>query len=205
MTHLTLGVNQELSSSRYWRVASSDLISVHVAIAKRRDDVSLTALGQLTAKDLERSCRLVEEFGRGFDDEPSGVRLPRLQDARVDLPRCCRGLRSERILVVVPVLERRGAEMNDGIVPAELAIKSGSQGGPELLRRAWPIGEAIDGATITEDDRRIVAIPRGLQLALDIEDRPLGGAATGRIILSRKAAAKDYASSLGQDLRVGTE
>ncbi|HLG58731.1 MAG TPA: hypothetical protein VI485_25525 [Vicinamibacterales bacterium] len=174
-------------------------------IAKGRYDVLLTAFGHLGAQDLERASGLVEEFGRGFDDEPSGVRLPRLQDARVDLSRCCRGLRSERILVVVPVLWRRGAEMNDSIVPAELAIKGGSQGGPELLRRAWPIGEAIDGATITQDNRRIVAIPRGLQLALDIEDRPLRGAATGRIVLSRKAAAKDYASSLGQDFHVGTE
>ena len=44
-----------LSDASLWRCCPM--------VAKRRDDVSLTALGQLTAKDLERPCGLVEKLG----------------------------------------------------------------------------------------------------------------------------------------------
>src|SRR5687767_9931882 len=101
--------------------------------------------------------------------------------------------------MVVSKLGGWRAEMYDRIVSTEFAIKGGAEGGPELLRGARPIGEAIDGATITQDNCRIVAVPCVLQLALDMEDGPLRGAATGRIVLPRKATTKDHASSLGQD------
>ena len=56
-------------------------------VAKRRNDVPLTALGQLAAKDLERPCGLVEELGGRLDHEPSRVSFPGLHDARVDIGR----------------------------------------------------------------------------------------------------------------------
>ena len=76
------------------------------------------------------------------------------------------GLSAEEILVVVAVFHCRRAQMDNGMIPAEFLIKCRIHRGPELFRRARPIGEAIDGATVTPDDRRIVAVPRGLQLAL---------------------------------------
>ena len=45
-------------------------------VAKRRDDMSLTALGQLTAKDLERPCGLVEELGGRLDNESTRMSFP---------------------------------------------------------------------------------------------------------------------------------
>jgi len=56
-------------------------------VAKRRDDVSLTALGQLTPKDLECRCGLVEQLGGRFDHEPSGVLFPGSHDLRVNVRR----------------------------------------------------------------------------------------------------------------------
>lgn len=95
--------------------------------------------------------------------------------------------------------------MNNGMISAEFLIKCRIHRGPELFRRARPMGEAIDGATITQDNCRIVAVTCVLQLALDMEDGPLRGATTGRSVLPRKAATKDHASSLGQDFDVQTE
>jgi hypothetical protein len=45
-------------------------------VEKRRDDVSLTALGQLIAKELKRPCGLVEEFGGRLDNEPTRMSFP---------------------------------------------------------------------------------------------------------------------------------
>ncbi len=59
-------------------------------VTKRRDHVPLTTLGQLAAKDLERPCGFLEKLGRRLYSEPSGVRLPHLQDARVDFSGRCR-------------------------------------------------------------------------------------------------------------------
>jgi hypothetical protein len=56
-------------------------------VAKCRDDVASTALGQLSAKDLKRPCGLVEELGGRLDDEPSGVSFPGLHDLRVNVGR----------------------------------------------------------------------------------------------------------------------
>ena len=45
-------------------------------VAKRRNDMSLTALGQLTAKDLERPYGLVEELGGRLDNESPRMSFP---------------------------------------------------------------------------------------------------------------------------------
>ena len=45
-------------------------------VAKRRDDMTLTAFGQLTPKNLERPCGLVEEFGGRLDTEPTRMSFP---------------------------------------------------------------------------------------------------------------------------------
>lgn len=86
-THAVARLAQDLSSSRHWAVAGSDLIRLHVTIAKRRYDVSLTAFGHLAAQDLRRTGGFPEKFGRRLDHEPSGMRLPRLCDARVNVGR----------------------------------------------------------------------------------------------------------------------
>ena len=53
--------------------------------AKRRDDVSLAALGQLTAKDLEGLCGLVEELGGRLDNESPRMSLPGSYNSRVNI------------------------------------------------------------------------------------------------------------------------
>lgn len=50
-------------------------------------------------------------------------------------------------------------------------------------RSSLPVGEAIKGSTIAKHNRGIVTIRRGLQLALNVEDRPLRGTFAGEIIL----------------------
>jgi hypothetical protein len=45
-------------------------------VAKRRDDVALTALWQLTPKDLECTCGLVEELGGRLDNESPRMWCP---------------------------------------------------------------------------------------------------------------------------------
>ncbi|MNC89591.1 hypothetical protein D3C83_55530 [compost metagenome] len=102
-------------------------------VAKRRDDVSSTALGQLAAKDLERPCDLVEELGGRRHDEPSRVSLPGLENARVDIGRSRCILGSQRILVVVAAPGRGRAQMDDSVVPAKLRLERGSESRPVLL------------------------------------------------------------------------
>jgi len=45
-------------------------------VAKRRDDMTLTAFGQLTPKNLERPCGLVEELGGRLDNESTRMSFP---------------------------------------------------------------------------------------------------------------------------------
>ena len=54
-------------------------------VAKRWDDVSLTALGQLTAKDLECPCGLVEELGGRLDNESPRMAFPGLHNSIVNV------------------------------------------------------------------------------------------------------------------------
>ena len=54
-------------------------------VPKRRDDVSLTALGQLTAKDLERLCGLVEELGGRLDNESTRMSFPGQYNSTVNV------------------------------------------------------------------------------------------------------------------------
>ena len=107
--------------------------------------------------------------------------------------------------MVVSVFHGRRAEMNHRIVSGKLFGDSAVHGGPEFLPRSWPVGKAIKGSTIAKHNRGIVTVRRGLQFALNVENRPLRGTFTGPIIFPREATAKDDARSLGQDFDVLTE
>lgn len=63
---------------------SDDPIHLLLTVTKRRYDVPLTALGHLAAQDLERLSGLIEEIRRGLDDEPPGVPLPGVRNARIN-------------------------------------------------------------------------------------------------------------------------
>ena len=86
--------------------------------------------------------------------------------------------------MVVAVLLRGRAQVDDGVVPTELDLEGGAEGRPELLQRPRPVGQAVDRSTITQHNGRIVAVPSDLQLALDIEDCPLRRASTGWVVLA---------------------
>jgi hypothetical protein len=107
--------------------------------------------------------------------------------------------------VVVTVLLRGRAQMDDGVVPTEFDLEGRAEGRPELLQRSWPVGQGVDRSTITEHNGRIVAVPSDLQLALDIEDCPLRRASTGWVILPWETAAEHDAGSFWQDLHVRAE
>jgi hypothetical protein len=56
-------------------------------VANRGNDVPLTTLGQLAAKDVERPRGLVKELGGRLDNEPSGMSFPGPQDSGVNVGR----------------------------------------------------------------------------------------------------------------------
>jgi hypothetical protein len=184
---------------------SLNLSRFDVTIAKRGDDMSPTALGQLAAKDLERPCGLVEELGGRLDNEPSGVSIPGLDDSRVNVGCGTGRLCPERILVVVAVLLRGRAQVDDSVVSTELYLESRAQGRPELFRRPWPVRQPVDRSPITQHNGRIVAVSCDLQLSLHMEDRSLRGSAALVIVFARKAASEDYSGGFGEHLHMGAE
>ena len=94
--------------------------------------------------------------------------------------------------------------MDNGIVPAELIVQRRAYGGPQIVR-SWPICRAIDGPPVAEHDGWIVAICRGFEFPLNVEDGSLRGAQRLPISRTRKAAAENNAGPLRQNLDVHTE
>src|SRR5688572_27276925 len=114
------------------------------------------------------------------------MRLPGPQNPPIDLCRCSRRLRSEGVLMVVSVFHRRSPEMNHGIVAGDLFGDRAGHRGPEFLDGSWPVRKAIKGSTVAQHNRGIVTIRRVLQLALNIENRPLRGTYAEDVILPWK-------------------
>ena len=54
-------------------------------VPKSRDNMSLTALGQLPAKDLERPSGLIEELGGRLDNESPRMSFPGPYNSRVNV------------------------------------------------------------------------------------------------------------------------
>src|SRR6185436_6733174 len=97
---------------------------------------------------------------------------PDLQELRVDLGSGVGRFDAQRIAVVVASVGRGRAEVNNGVVAAQLALASRTDRRPEAFRTG-PVRSAIDRAAVAEHDRSIVACSKTLQLALNEEDRPL--------------------------------
>lgn len=94
--------------------------------------------------------------------------------------------------MVVAVLQRGRTQVDHGVVPTELDLNGGSQGGPELRQRPRPVREPVNGSTITQDDGWIVAVSRGFQFALNMENRPLCRTSTNLVILPWESTTEDH-------------
>ena len=97
--------------------------------------------------------------------------------------------------MVVPELQTRRAKMNHDVISGELFRQCGPRRRPEVLRGAGPVRETIEGPAITEDNRRIVNVRCDFELALNEEDRALGGTLAIEIVLAWKPATKHNAGS----------
>ena len=107
--------------------------------------------------------------------------------------------------MVVSVFHRRSPEMNHGIVAGDLFGDRAGHRGPEFLDGSWPVRKAIKGSTVAQHNRGIVTIRRVLQLALNIENRPLRGTYAEDVILPWKPTAEHDTRSLRQHFDVLTE
>ena len=90
-------------------------------VPKSRDNMSLTALGQFPAKDLERSSGLIEELGGRLDNESMRMSFPGPFNSTVNFCCCTRGLGSQRVLVVVAVLLRVRRWMTASYRPSSIS------------------------------------------------------------------------------------
>ena len=108
-------------------------------VPKSRDNMSLTALGQFPAKDLERSSGLIEELGGRLDNESPRMSFPDPYNSRVNVGCDTRRLGPQRILVVVAVLLRVRRWMTASY--DQFDLEGGAEGQPELLQRPWSIGQ----------------------------------------------------------------
>ena len=94
----------------------------------------------------------------------------------------------------------RGLEKDDGVVAGEFRGERGADGGEKMVRLAGPVGRAIHGAAVAE--KNAVGVKRGLdvfEVALDVEDGPLGGMDGGGFVGAREAAGEEQRGGLGDD------
>ena len=131
------------------------------------------------------------------------VRGPRLCNPLVDRPGFVAGFEAQGIAVVVLARTRR-AQVDDGIVARQFRVQARAELVPEVPGTG-PVGDAVDRAAIAQDDRGIRRIRGDLQLALDVVDGPLGGAAQRVRLAARKASAEHDAGGFGHDQDVPAE
>src|SRR5581483_5436265 len=87
--------------------------------------------------------------------------------------------------------------MDDGVVARQLVQTHDADRGPERVGPR-PVGGTVDGAAVTQNDRRIGALGSSLELTLHEEDRPLPRPTYRGVLGAREAAAKDDAGRFGQ-------
>lgn len=93
-----------------------------------------------------------------------------------------------------------GLEKDDGVVAGELGGERGAYGVEEMVRLAGPVGRAIHGSAVAEEDA--LGIERGLDIlkvALDVVDGALGGVDGGGFVGAREAAGEKQRGGLGDD------
>jgi hypothetical protein len=88
--------------------------------------------------------------------------------------------------------------MNHRIVAPELLVECCADCGPDV---AWtrPVGDAIDGSSIAQDNGRILRFGRKLELTLHEEDRTLCGTPNVNALAAREPSTKYDSRSLWQD------
>jgi hypothetical protein len=77
-----------------------------------------TALGQLTAKDVEDTLRLCEKVRSRFHDEAARVACPHVDQALIDEGRLSCRFEAKRVLMVVPAIGSWRSQMDNGVVSA---------------------------------------------------------------------------------------
>ena len=163
-----------------------------------------TALGQLSAKDVEDALRLCEKVRSRFDDEATGVLCPYVDQPLVDERRLGRGFEAKGILVVVPVVLARRSQVDDRVVSAQLIAQRRSNGTPQVIR-AWPVRRAVDRAAVAQDDCRVDRLRRCFELPLYVEDRSLRRSQDVSLGCAGKSTAEHDARRFAQDVNVFAE
>ena len=165
-----------------------------------------TTVRELGLDGPNRHSNLLQKVARAGNRDVLRMRLPGSPSLFIETRRFGGGFDPERIGSIVAASGFWSAQVNDGLVASELPITVGSHFGPELVFGPQPIGQAIERAAITQGDRGGLLLDRrALELALDSENRTLGGAAGRSALVAGKAAAKQDARRLGKDRDMAAE
>jgi hypothetical protein len=94
--------------------------------------------------------------------------------------------------------------MDDDIISAQLLVQRRSNGGPQIVW-AWPVGRAVDRATVAQDNRGVYSLRGRFELSLHIENRSLRRAQDVSLSRARKSTAEHDTRRFVQDVNVFAE
>ena len=93
-----------------------------------------------------------------------------------------------------------GFEEEDGVVAEEFGFEGGSDGVEEAVRLTWPVGCAVDGAAVAEEDAVWVGgVLDVFEVTLDVVDGGLGGLDGAFGGAAREAAGEEHGGGFGDD------
>jgi len=155
--------------------------------------------GYRSAKELEHLVELGDKSSLIRDGHKPRMGCPDFCDARVDASRFARGFDAKWILVVVPVLRRRRAEVNDQLVTPQLFFERCANLAQEVAGALGPIGDAVERSAITKDYTLGIFLDGDvLELTLHMKDGALRGTAPSFGRSAWKSAAENDARGFGE-------
>jgi len=162
-------------------------------------DVMAATFGQLGSHQFEYPRRLREEIGCRVDDEAPRVRFPDAQDPHVNFCGLDCRLGPQRILVVVPVIQRRRPQVNHCVVAPQFVAERRVHGREEIVG-AGPVRSAVDGSAVAEDNGRVIARGGFFKLPLDVKNGALRGSSCFRVTAPRESTSEDDPGGFGKNL-----
>ena len=93
-----------------------------------------------------------------------------------------------------------GFEEDDGVVAEEFGFEGGTDGMEEAVGITWPVGCAVDGAAVAEEDAVWVGgVLDVFEVTLDLVDGGLGGLDGAFGGAAREAAGEEHGGGFGDD------